>query len=90
MSTRVIKMPPRKPPVEEQSADHDLLVRMDERLKILGESVNQMGTNINGRVDRLEANVSALQKMAWVALGVVGILQIIAGFVLAYILKHLP
>lgn len=88
-NAKVIPMPPRAKP-EEPSADHDLLVRIDERVKTLGEQVVLMGTNINTRVETNEDDIQWVKSKIYMALGALAIINILFALAIGYILKHLP
>jgi hypothetical protein len=54
MSAKVLEMVTRKTPNDEPTADHDLLVRIDERVKILGDNLARVGAEQSTRIAALE------------------------------------
>lgn len=60
--------------------DHDLLIRLEEKVDNLIERVDLISKNVKAQVDDHETRLRFIEKYVWLALGALTVLQAIGYF----------
>ena len=71
-------------------AERDLLIRLDENVKLLIRKVDKLEDSTANRVDALELRVEALEELKWKMMGAAALLAFLVSLALQFLSRLLP